>query len=418
MKKNFFEKRLVYAPVKHRCGRKQLATKCNHILTQHVKHVLPAVKRESITRLRAAEKELEDLGEPMDGGVKDKKWALMQVLNNFSTAYGNAIDGGVSDIGVQGLKGGARIRYIFEDAFKKQLESFSGVGGISNQEFRTAIRNAAGPRPSLFIPDGAFDILIKQQIVRLKKPSLRAAELVKQELLRIVSTTDIPELTRFPALKEKVVEIAEDVLDGCAEPAFDMISNLIDCELAYINTSHPDFMGSVHGSLLKEEVLKESTTKSAPPPPKQSQQKSSGFFSRVFGGGNESSPKTRTSKKDYDSDFDEKSIDMHIAAYETTDLSERENIQIALLKKLLNSYYDIAKKNVQDNVTKAIWHFLVNQSKENISRAVITEVYSNADIKKLLRESEHVVERRKVLRTEIDMLRKTNEILLSIEKPW
>ena len=39
----------------------------------------------------------------MDGGVKDKKWALMQVLNNFSTAYGNAIDGGVSDIGVQGL---------------------------------------------------------------------------------------------------------------------------------------------------------------------------------------------------------------------------------------------------------------------------------------------------------------------------
>ena len=27
----FFEKRLVYAPVKHRCGRKQLATKCNHV---------------------------------------------------------------------------------------------------------------------------------------------------------------------------------------------------------------------------------------------------------------------------------------------------------------------------------------------------------------------------------------------------
>lgn len=82
-----------------------------------------------------------------------------------------------------------------------------------------------------------------------------------------------------------------------------------------------------------------------------------------------------------------------------------------ILEKVLNSYYNIAKKNVQDNVTKAIWHFLVNQSRESITRAVITEVYSSADTRKLLQESEHVVERRKVLRAEIEMLRKSNEIL-------
>lgn len=27
----FFEKRVVYSPVRHRCGRKKLAMKCNHV---------------------------------------------------------------------------------------------------------------------------------------------------------------------------------------------------------------------------------------------------------------------------------------------------------------------------------------------------------------------------------------------------
>ena len=171
-------------------------------------------------------------------------------------------------------------------------------------EFRTTIRNAAGPRPSLFIPDGAFDVLIKRQIIRLKGPSIRAAELVKQELLRIISTTDIPELSRFPALRERVVSIAEEVLDDCAQPAFDMISALIDCELAYINTSHPDFVGSIHGSLLKEEILKE--TPRAQQKSQKPSQESSGFFSRVFGS---SKPKQIKNKHNNESTFDTDTID-------------------------------------------------------------------------------------------------------------
>lgn len=83
----------------------------------------------------------------------------------------------------------------------------------------------------------------------------------------------------------------------------------------------------------------------------------------------------------------------------------------SILEKVLNSYYNIAKKNVQDNVTKAIWYFLVNKSRDSISRAVITEVYSSADTRKLLQESDHVVERRKFLKAEIEMLKKANDIL-------
>lgn len=35
----------------------------------------------------------------------------------------------------------------------------------------------------------------------------------------------------------------EEFIDSGAEPAERMIRNLVDCELAYINTDHPSFIG-------------------------------------------------------------------------------------------------------------------------------------------------------------------------------
>ncbi len=36
----------------------------------------------------------------------------------------------------------------------------------------------------------------------------------------------------------------EDVLSKCLVPTEQMIKNLIEIELGYINTNHPDFVGS------------------------------------------------------------------------------------------------------------------------------------------------------------------------------
>ena len=40
--------------------------------------------------------------------------------------------------------------------------------------------------PSLFVPEGAFEVLIKQQIARLLEPSLECSQLVYEELRRLV----------------------------------------------------------------------------------------------------------------------------------------------------------------------------------------------------------------------------------------
>lgn len=40
--------------------------------------------------------------------------------------------------------------------------------------------------------------------------------------------------------------------------------------------------------------------------------------------------------------------------------TEQEALEIAIIKLLLKSYYDIVRKNIEDSVPKAIMHFLVS----------------------------------------------------------
>jgi dynamin 1-like protein len=81
--------------------------------------------------------------------------------------------------------GGARIYYIFNNVFGNALIAIPPCANLTNNDIRTAIRNSTGPRPSLFVPEIAFDLLVKPQIKLLETPSLRCVELVYEELMKI-----------------------------------------------------------------------------------------------------------------------------------------------------------------------------------------------------------------------------------------
>ncbi|PIO56400.1 hypothetical protein TELCIR_22201, partial [Teladorsagia circumcincta] len=82
--------------------------------------------------------------------------------------------------------GGARICFIFHETFGKSLESVNPLENLTQMDILTAIRNATGPRPALFVPEVAFELLVKRQIQRLEEPSLRCVELVHEEMQRMV----------------------------------------------------------------------------------------------------------------------------------------------------------------------------------------------------------------------------------------
>lgn len=106
-------------------------------------------------------------------------------MTQFARDFVSSIEGTNVDISTKELSGGARIYYIFNDVFGHALESIDATGNLDNQDIRTAIRNSTGPRPSLFVPEIAFDLLVKPQIKLLEAPSLRCVELVYEELVKI-----------------------------------------------------------------------------------------------------------------------------------------------------------------------------------------------------------------------------------------
>lgn len=163
-------------------------------------------------------------------------------MTEFARDFVSSIDGTSFEISTKELCGGARIYYIFNDVFGAALESINPTQNLTVQDIRTAIRNSTGPRPSLFVPEVAFDLLVKPQIKLLESPSLRCVELVYEELMKICHNCTSAELQRFPRLHAQLIEVVSELLRERLGPTSDYTSSLIAIQEAYINTNHPEFV--------------------------------------------------------------------------------------------------------------------------------------------------------------------------------
>jgi hypothetical protein len=139
--------------------------------------------------------------------------------------------------------GGARIRYIFHESFVQNLNKISATTNLTLSDIRTALRNAAGPKASLFVPDAAFELLAKRQIEMLRDPAHQCAEVIHSELMRIVQQLEAKDLQRYPKLRLKILETANHMMKKLVKQSNTLVEQLIALELTYINTSHPDFVG-------------------------------------------------------------------------------------------------------------------------------------------------------------------------------
>lgn len=165
-------------------------------------------------------------------------------MTRFANGFISSIDGTSSEISTKELCGGARIYYIFNSVFGSSLESIDPTTNLSTSDIRTAIRNSTGPRPSLFVPELAFDLLVKPQIRLLEIPSQRCVELVYEELIKICHTCGSTELSRFPRLQARLIEVVSDLLRERLGPCSTYVESLIAIQRAYINTNHPNFLGA------------------------------------------------------------------------------------------------------------------------------------------------------------------------------
>lgn len=242
--REFFRMHPAYRNMATRCGTQYLAKTLNTTLMAHIRERLPDIKARLNTLMGQTQQELASYGDVAFTGKEHRGSLILQLMTRFASSFISSIDGTSSEISTKELCGGARIYYIFNSVFGNSLETIDPTHNLSVTDIRTAIRNSTGPRPSLFVPELAFDLLVKPQIKLLEVPGQRCVELVYEELIKICHTCGSTELSRYPRLQGKLIEVVSDLLRERLGPCSSYVESLISIQRAYINTNHPNFLGA------------------------------------------------------------------------------------------------------------------------------------------------------------------------------
>ncbi|KAH7725507.1 dynamin 1 protein [Aphelenchoides avenae] len=441
-----------YPTLASRNGIQYLAKTLNRLLMHHIRECLPQLKIRVNTMTLQCQSMLNSYGEP----VVDKNRTMLQIITHFSNAYTSTIEGTSKNIETSELCGGARICYIFHETFSSALDQMDPMGSLSTLEILTAIRNATvdrsflswtndiwqGPRPPLFVPE---------------EPSLNCVDLVYEELLRIVQHCGLEiqqEMQRFPRLYEKINEVVSAVLHSRLSPTKEFVANLVQIELAYINTKHPEFTDAALVNMLKEaspldtpkrvavaidtlgpnpselqttslfagiglkprkmSAVTVNGTAVADPAPTHALPKENGPTTSTIGSWlfSRSVPNGTVPPNLADSPITTNAVERTL----TRNLTPREKRDCSIIERLIRSYFMIVRKTIQDIVPKAIMKLLVNHVRDNLQSELVRLLYNTPNTDELLAENDLMAQRRKESAEMLEALKKANAVISEIRE--
>ncbi|OMJ90807.1 hypothetical protein SteCoe_6788 [Stentor coeruleus] len=375
--KTFFRNHPAYSTYSDRLGMSYLATRLNTLLIKHIKDTLPVLKENINKMLKSCREELSTYGEGLDGDSGKMFALILQVIESYSRQFRESIE--VTMENFMEMSIGAKIKDILFKQFKETIEGIDMFRHLSDELIITAIKNATGIRSSLFIPEQAFEMLMKKLITRLKEPSIACLYQVLNELKQLEQVIKVKEFDVYPNLATEIAQIIDDMLNRFGKPAQHMIENIIKIETTYINIEHPDFIGGA-------EAIKKINEEGAP-------------IHEV---------------SHFVLDKDTAPLSGFMSPKKVPEVEDEKNKEfrdLEIIKMLISSYYKIVKKNIEDAVPKAIMGFLVNKAKFKIQTELVSTIYKEDKIYELLTEPGDIPERRMKCKELLRSLERANTII-------
>ncbi|KAJ4010288.1 uncharacterized protein FIESC28_06375 [Fusarium coffeatum] len=413
--KNFFENHKAYRNKSSYCGTPYLARKLNLILMMHIKQTLPDIKARISSSLQKYSAELESLGPSMLGNSAN---IVLNIITEFTNEWRTVLDGNNTELSSTELSGGARISFVFHELYSNGVKAIDPFDVVKDVDIRTILYNSSGSSPALFVGTTAFELIVKQQIKRLEDPSLKCVSLVYDELVRILSQLLGKQLyRRYPSLKEKMHGVVIAFFKKAMEPTNKLVRDLVAMESCYVNTGHPDFLNGHRAMAMVNErynpskpvqvdpksgkPLASTPRAASPTVPDAESAGNSGFFGSFFAAKNKKKAAAMEAPPPT------------LKASGT--LSERENIEVEVIKLLISSYYNIVKRTMIDMVPKAVMLNLVQFTKDEMQRELLENMYRTDTLDDLLKESDFTIRRRKECQQMVESLSKASEIVSQVQ---
>jgi len=438
--KRYFESHPAYMHMASRMGTAHLSKVLNKVLVNHIKDKLPGIRSKITSMAAAKEDELQALGGDADLSNDEKKRVLLNALTKVGNEYQSSLEGLSDHISSDELYGGARIGYIFRKVFSEELTAMMNADSDTlDTDIRYILKNVQGIGNTLFPPMRAFEILVQRSVDRLHRPCKNCAQLVHDELSRMVMDLPCEELKRFNLLKEKVVAVTGNLLRQCLDLSKELISDLLAMEREYPNMDHPDFVSAAAKAQrqLHGEDADPILDKDSGDTPKEQEDYRREKLIAVFNfldkdrngevdieeikkwgedlrGKPYGPEEVDRILKSFDADDNKRiTLDEWLNYHKTVipanytveqfdeslqnylppktlakiadrlpamlrvdaERSEHQLKQTALIKRLLKEYNAIVLKNIQDAVPKAVMLKMVNRSKDAISNELLMKLY-------------------------------------------
>lgn len=83
----------------------------------------------------------------------------------------------------------------------------------------------------------------------------------------------------------------------------------------------------------------------------------------------------------------------------------REQTETDMIKRLIVSYFNVVKKNVNDSIPKTIVTFLVNHCRNSCEKILVNNLYVEENFEALLHEQDYIVVEREKLYKDITTLK-------------
>ena len=260
----FFLSHPSYRHMADRMGTPYLQRILNQQLTNHIRETLPSLRDRLQKQVLNMEKEVSELKNLLPDEPRIK--VMLQMMQSMQLNFEQAIEGmGSTSINLMELAGGAKINRLFHQRFPLEMVKVKFDEKELRREIAFAIYNIQGVRSGLFTPGLAFEVIVKKQIACLKKPSLKCVEMVVAELTTVVRCCT-EKMSRYPRLREEVERIIMTEIRQMEQKCKDHIILCNNCELAYINSNHEEFIGFAKGETNNDSNTTQSTEKLANAP--------------------------------------------------------------------------------------------------------------------------------------------------------
>ena len=381
--KEFFKTHPVYKnlPAGH-LGTSVLINKLTKIYFKIIRENLPRIVKAINDRVKTAEEELAELGQPMPTDDAGKMSLLWNMINEYCDIFRKVLQGKFNNNRLNFLEGegGFKIKILY----KKLLEEFSGnykaTAGYKDEDINYALTIHEGDSIPGFPSVDAFIYLLRPQLEKLRDPIEECFTEVFQYIDFLSGKILEKTFTRFPQAINDMTDLVSNYLNEERDKAKYLIDSIVDMEINYLFTNDYDYLNNFTTFI----------------PKNQNNQNLN--HNKMNSSNNINNNSNNNNINNQNDIYPQKPFDA-------------KTIFITEIRNRIEAYFKLIVRNLRDSIPKVMGNFLVKEIEENMQLKLYNKLYNAREMTDLLSEPESIAERRKELNDMIKVMRNAQKIL-------